>query len=239
MKPSEFLTIEHRTQKLFQHEFSSKVKRLPKIKIQPITGDSTTECYQVDERKCYIQSKEDVFSFTSFSTYGWFRGKKTGDPICDQIIVKYYPNCAICIMADGCGWGEKSLKAATKATEGCLNCINRSIHLCETIKDLGSLLVIACQQAHLNIIQHERNIMKVGTTTLNITCIVKTEKGYYLLVINIGDCRTFHYSKNEHHTLPVCGKFHHTIASMQDSQGRIGAAHSYDPELKKPQLKLI
>ncbi|KAL7714959.1 hypothetical protein QTN25_007678 [Entamoeba marina] len=113
---------------------------------------------------------------TSFSTYAVVDGVKTGNPICDRVVVKLYDNCGIVIMADGCGWGLPSLTAATKAVEAASLYISQSIENCYSVRDIGTLLVSACLKAHMNIVYGLTNLMNVGTTTIHIDCVVQTQK---------------------------------------------------------------
>ena len=229
--------------KKFYSEFHSKIKRIPKVPFtvnktyQETIKCETTNSSGEDEYKIY--SRKDHFSMTSFSTYAIVNNVKTGNPICDQVLVKFYSNCSICIIADGCGWGQPSMQAAQRAIYGALEYIEKHIEESRHLKDLGALCVDACQEAHLNIFTVEDSLLKTGTTTFSINMVVSTSKGYYIIITNIGDCRTFLYNKKEHHTLALTGKYKGSYKQMQDSLGRIGAAQSYIPELQKSQIKCI
>ncbi|KAL7714958.1 PPM-type phosphatase domain-containing protein [Entamoeba marina] len=167
---------------------------------------------------------------TSFSTYAVVDGVKTGNPICDRVVVKLYDNCGIVIMADGCGWGLPSLTAATKAVEAASLYISQSIENCYSVRDIGTLLVSACLKAHMNIVYGLTNLMNVGTTTIHIDCP-------FNVLINIGDCRTFLHSCNIKHTIPLCGKYHSALNEMRNCFGRIGASKSFEPDLNSSELK--
>ena len=131
------------------------------------------------------------------------------------------------------------MQAAQRAIYGSLEYIENHIDECKNLKDLGKISVESCKAAHMNIFTVEDSILKTGTTTLSVNIIVSTQKGYYIIITNIGDCRTFLYNQKEHHTLSLTGKYKASYKQMQDSNGRIGAAQSYMPELTKCQIKCI
>ena len=100
--------------KLYDKTFNSFLKKIPKKSIQP-TGRLIYNLNEKVDSKYNIQSIEECCSITQVSLYSIVNGIKVGDPICDKIIIKFFENAAVMIIADGCGWGMSSFKAASSA----------------------------------------------------------------------------------------------------------------------------
>jgi hypothetical protein len=79
------------------------------------------------ERRRAADSARHVFAARSMSTYAWDRasGVRLGDPICDHFAARIAPGRQIYAVADGCGWGQPSARAAQAASRTFVNYITR------------------------------------------------------------------------------------------------------------------
>ncbi|ELP83846.1 tipa, putative [Entamoeba invadens IP1] len=140
-------------------------------------------------------------------------------------------------MADGAGWGLPSFLAATSARDKALEYFTDNIDGCQTLRDVGNLLVEVCVQSHLAIFRPDVQLFMTGTTTLCIVVVLQTVKGPYMVFLSIGDTRVYYYSKQHHHTTTLSGKYHDSISHMHECFGRIGPANSCEPDIKRGELK--
>ncbi|EKE41798.1 hypothetical protein ENU1_044480 [Entamoeba nuttalli P19] len=233
-------SIEH-IQKYFSKYFKKMIEGIKEKKIQLIQGDFTKSFQPTFS---YTIRSSDEFAMTTFSTYAVVNNKKDGDPVCDKAGVLRYKNAFISCIADGCGWGEKSSKAAISAVSGCLDYLSLSIKMAKTTTDIARILVESFAHAHYNIIKEKQSPMHIGITTLLVTCTIYVEnskKGIkpFTLLLSVGDCRAFYIKMKSKQAISLCGINRTKIKEIQNCSGSLGAANEYFPDLKGSVLLLI
>ena len=223
--------------KLYEKIFHPLLK---KIQSKPI-GNVGRMVYDVNEKigsSYKINCIDDCCSLTQTSLYSIVNGIKTGDPICDKIILKLFENAAVFIIADGCGWGQKSYKAALTAANAISFKMN-DLSKCKTISDVAKLEVSALQEGDEAILKTSQSLHDIGTTTLLIITIVPYKNKYIGIYCNVGDCACFQYHSETEQTSFVCGKLIDDIKESSHCDGRIGNAQNGLPSLEEISLGTI
>ena len=217
--------------KLYEKAFNSSIKKLSS---KPI-GQVGRLVYNLNEKisnQYKIHSIEECCSVTQISLYSIVNGSKVGDPICDKIIVKFFENAAVFILADGCGWGTAPLQAANTACTTISFKMNE-LSKCKTIQEIAKLEIAALQEGDQSILSSMDTIKQCGTTTIMIITIVPFENHYLGVYVNVGDCACFKYRNSEEKTKFVCGKLIDTIKDATQCGGRIGNAKNGLPSLEE------
>ena len=230
MKPKQSELIET-TQTLFKHAFKKQLHSIKEYPIVPIEG----ECIKTLQPNfnCNIRSA-DNFSMTTISTYACRNGKKDGDPICDKCGVLRFENCFVACMADGCGWGENSNKAAVNAVNTILDYLSNALFEVETTKDIADKLIESYIHAQNVIIESGVNNLHIGSTCVLTTCTLHIDhpkKGVIpvTFVISIGDCRLFVVDENESNIISLNGENRSSHKEIANCGGSIGASDGYYP----------
>ncbi|EDR26054.1 hypothetical protein EDI_024420 [Entamoeba dispar SAW760] len=218
---------EHRD-KVFDSVFSSQIKSLPKNKIMNI-GVIVRNIIQSTNVPYKISTIDECCSMSTVSYYAIINGQKTGEPICDRIGLKLFENSAVYVVADGCGWGTASCKAAEIAIDSVfstMNCLTK----CENVRDVGELELKAVKEANEAILRSDSSLLNIGTTTLLIIAIVPLETGSYNgIYCSIGDCSAYNYNSESQEVNLLCGKILSKIGETRNCGGKLGSTENYIP----------
>lgn len=159
---------------------------------------------------------------------------------CDAFHVEEYPHHMISIMADGCGWGNTSREAAQRAVAAATQYINEALeNPVEPVKDaqmLACILIRSLAMAHELIVHDKQAAFEAGTTTINICFAFTSLEGKkYLMVVGVGDCKTFIATE----TLGKCYRVQEVTAAKRegfdakDPGGRLGPyVQNINPDLR-------
>lgn len=117
-----------------------------------------------------------VFAARSMSTYAWDRasGVRLGDPICDHFAARIAPGRQIYAVADGCGWGQPSARAAQAASRTFVNYIHSRRRNIVDLKSASLEVLLAMAEANANV-KRSTTGERIGTTTLVGGVMVKLE----------------------------------------------------------------
>jgi len=85
-----------------------------------------------------MQEFQEQISTQTVSTYPLRGNTRQGDPICDRYGITVYENRIICVVADGCNWGERPRWAAEK----CRNIVQE--HLTNNIESINTVQESQC-----------------------------------------------------------------------------------------------
>ena len=78
-------------------------------------------------------------------------GRRDGDPVADHYCYQYLRDgTSIFAMADGCGFGNRPKTAAKKITITFVEFLTLNLSTCETIDQLGNLLMETIETTHLS-----------------------------------------------------------------------------------------
>jgi serine/threonine protein phosphatase PrpC len=121
---------------------------------------------------------EESVAAQSISTYPVFDGgaRRDGDPIADAFLVRLFENGACFGLADGCGWGPRSFRAAKRAIEGFGERVEAHLSEVDDVRDAARFLLNAMSGAHDNIWEHPKQHWEVGSTTFLGALLLKLEK---------------------------------------------------------------
>lgn len=161
---------------------------------------------------------------------------------CDAYRAEIHNDNRFSVIADGCGWGIKSKKAAQCAVAMIAQSINYglsgSIHSIATTEDLAHLLVRSLAAAHRGIVSDSDNVSEIGTTTANICfAFTATNGGKYLLVTGVGDCKSMIVTRHSSGEIDVHEIFdpRQVRTNAKDPGGRLGpyvGENGNDPDLR-------
>jgi serine/threonine protein phosphatase PrpC len=179
--------------------------------------------------------------------------RRDGDPIADVYSVRIYDNGACFAIADGCGWGPRSFKAATKAIEGYSDYADKNIGSIENVRDAARFLLRAMCKAHEKIWEPPAHHWEVGSTTLLGAVLLKLDRDdssdsessfgpapYVLVCSNIGDCKAFVISGGEDgEVYDVTVESKRTVKEKCDPGGRIGPYLDGNPDTRNLLLSTI
>jgi hypothetical protein len=161
---------------------------------------------------------------------------------CDCFRCEVHPDYIFSILADGCSWGISSQLAARCAVAAAARFINSILaHTSQPVKtaeNLAWVLIQAMAHAHEAIVTGHKDLINVGTTTLNISLLFTTpDKKKYLMVAGVGDCKVFIGTQTATTgygvTEVVCSK--RTGSCIKDPGGRLGpfvGLNYNDPDLR-------
>ena len=171
---------------------------------------------------------------------------------CDCFHAEKHSNYNFSILADGCGVGLKSRKAAQRAVIAATQFINQTLahssQLVQTAENVAWVLIQAIAMAHEAIVSQKSSI-DMGTTTLNICFAFMTPQGKkYLMVAGVGDCKSFlatQNSENQYECIDVSSSKRLNL-DLRDPGGRIGPYNRdkvdgkyIDPDLRNLSLTCI
>lgn len=160
--------------------------------------------------------------------------RRDGDPIADQFAVRLYPNGSLFVLADGCGWGSRSRRAAATAVTGICEVVEAEMNSFSNLQDVARAMLTGLHLGHSRIWDGVSATWEVGTTTALIGMLVKTTKGdkngfgsapYVLICLNIGDCKAFVSRRQAGDIVEVLDmtvESKRTVREKSDPGGRIG-----------------
>ncbi len=116
---------------------------------------------------------------------------REGSPVCDSFGIRVFEDgTALFCVADGCGWGKKSLMASSSASSKFLESMSTSSVMTST----ESRLLLAAASAHREIVGSKSAEYDPGTTTIlgaSVTRSLLDCGGFEFNFISIGDCQAF------------------------------------------------
>ncbi|BFU23557.1 hypothetical protein EHI8A_080450 [Entamoeba histolytica HM-1:IMSS-B] len=228
--------MEGNSSKIFNKKFKPFLKDIPNVEIKSITTRNFSKHIIEDYQE--VLGYDQSFSLSSFSTYPCFKNVKQGEPNCDCIGIQRFTNCTVMVVADGCGWGVTSARAAHIAVETVLSSMFNEVSKCVRLHEIANALVSSTYQAHDRIQQHHTKILPNSTCTI-LTVITVTSTQPYTLILSVGDCEAFIYKSAIGRTFSINKKWCRSIKSTQECGGRIGNTPNLLPELTGAYLKVI
>ena len=72
---------------------------------------------------------------------------RQGDPICDRYGLNIFQNRLVCVVADGCNWGERPKTAAVKSRDRVLQYLTSVLVTIQSIREAQSHLLRAFTEA--------------------------------------------------------------------------------------------
>ena len=129
-------------------------------------------------------------SGSTMSTYPMSRNLREGSPVCDTFAMEVLQECCVSLcVADGCGWGKKSLDASVQASSAFLDYIrsqsSTAVH--QNLK-VEFILLRALAKAHERIMDRA---IDGGTTTLIGGVLLPFSTAFQFSFVSIGDCKAF------------------------------------------------
>lgn len=138
------------------------------------------------------------------------------------------------MLADGCGWGSRSRRAAVTAVTGICEVVEAEMSSFSNLQDVARAMLTGLHLGHSRIWDGVSATWEVGTTTALIGMLVKTTKGdknlfgsapYVLICLNIGDCKAFVTRRQAGDVVEVLDltvESKRTVREKSDPGGRIG-----------------
>jgi serine/threonine protein phosphatase PrpC len=192
--------------------------------------------------------------------------EREGSPPCDTFRFARIESAGIsvAVVADGCGWGEKSRRAAIDASGAFVDYALRlePAH-CETVRDVGFHMLRAMAHAH-NAVTEFKAEWECGTTTLVGAMIVPVDdadndngddddndddatttttttfllrRRMALVVCSVGDCKVALHSADTHQVVDVTAGNRQNLSNPCDPGGRLGACNDNgSPDLRNLSL---
>jgi len=167
--------------------------------------------------------------------------------------VRLYENGACFGLADGCGWGPRSCKAAADAIAGFSEYVDRKLSSVTDVGAAARFLLRAVCSANDRIWTMNQQTWEVGTTTMLAALLVKVDekrsapenspfKGapYVLVCANIGDCKAFVVCGGKRtDVIDITVESKRTSKDKCDPGGRIGPYIQGNPDTRNLLLSTV
>ena len=176
-------------------------------------------------------AEKDFFGTISTSTYPMQHKEKNiraADPIADKVACSVTKNRVVVAVADGCGWGLRSERAAIQATTTVRDYLSSKQSKIKDLQDAGHYLYRAFCIAHNKIIEGKEDVFEAGTTTLltgicmEIIQQTDSDPKWCFVCASVGDCKAFLISKKSKDLVDITAGNRMNTNDATDPGGRIG-----------------
>jgi len=175
------------------------------------------------------QSIADMVCGQSISTYPNIAGTRCGDPIADRYSCKAWRERVLFVVTDGCNWGEKPKMASVKANTIFMQFMEQYVPRLNDLPDIGHYLLAATAEAHRSI---EKDEDPGATTLLGGMMVRLVDGGWGVVMVNIGDCKAFHYFASGPAVIDVTEGNRSSLKNARDPGGRLGGYTEGHPDLR-------
>jgi serine/threonine protein phosphatase PrpC len=208
---------------LFEQKLIELTYFLPKLPVRKYNVNVMRFLSSIADKEEEIRYDQWMSGWT-VSTYPRIFGQRMGDPITEHFAAEMTTNRCIVALSCGCNWGERAREASLLANHAFVDHLTMEQFKIQDVHRAAQCCVQGFLRAHKAILESKSgHIWEAETCVLlggillrlsNTQSMIQDGAYWYLILVNVGDCKTFVYRHREHRV--------QDLTPWSDDNGRLG-----------------